>query len=119
LTAAEQETVRQQVATYKDLRAFIQSGLFYRLRSPFDGNEAAWMTVSEDGARAVVFHFTILSRPNPPANILRLRGLEANRRYRVVELDRSFGGDVLMNAGIRVPDAGHDFQSTMWQLERE
>ena len=119
LTAAEQETVRQQVATYKDLRAFIQSGLFYRLRSPFDGNEAAWMTVSEDGARAVVFHFTILSRPNPPANILRLRGLDPNRRYRVVELGRSFGGDVLMNAGIRVPDAKHDFQSTMWQLERE
>ncbi|XHR28589.1 MAG: alpha-galactosidase [Chthoniobacteraceae bacterium] len=120
LTPQERETVRAQVALYKDLRGIIQTGTFYRLRSPFEGGDAAWMTVSEDGSRAVVFYFQVLAKPNPGTTILRLKGLDPTRRYRVSELGRSLGGDVLMNAGLRVdfPHPG-DFQSVIWQLERE
>ncbi len=120
LTPEERETVRAQVALYKDLRGVIQTGTFYRLRSPFEGGDAAWMSVSEDGSRAVVFYFQVLAQPNPGTALLRLRGLDADRRYRVAELGRSLGGDVLMNAGLRVdfPHPG-DFQSLIWQLERE
>ena len=32
----------------KEYRELIQFGTFYRLKSPFEGNETVWMTVSED-----------------------------------------------------------------------
>ena len=119
LSDEERETVRQQVAACKELRGLLQNGVFHRLRSPFEGNTSAWMVVSEDGSQAVVFHFQVLARPNPPSTILRLRGLDPEARYRVAELDRTFGGDVLMHAGLQFPDATHDFISHMWRLTRE
>ncbi len=119
LSDEERGIVRRQIATYKELRGLLQNGIFHRLRSPFEGNTAAWMVVSEDGSEAVVFHFQVLSRPNPPSAILRLRGLDPEGRYRVAELDRTFGGDVMMHAGLQFPDATQDFSSHMWHLTRE
>ncbi len=56
--------------------------------------------------------------PNPPSTILRLRALDPDARYHVAELDKTFGGDVLMNAGLQFPDATHDFTSHMWRLRK-
>ena len=40
--------VKQQITFMKEYRELIQFGTFYRLKSPFEGNETVWMTVSED-----------------------------------------------------------------------
>ncbi|MFR3343271.1 MAG: hypothetical protein ACLTS6_03835 [Anaerobutyricum sp.] len=32
----------------KEYRELLQFGTFYRLKSPFNGNETVWMVVSED-----------------------------------------------------------------------
>ena len=36
----EKEEVREQVKLYKEIRHLVQFGDFYRLRNPFEGNEA-------------------------------------------------------------------------------
>lgn len=60
LTEAEREDIRKQVSEYKELRMLIQYGDFYRLLSPFEGNETAWMFVSADKKEAFATYFQVL-----------------------------------------------------------
>jgi len=113
LSPAERADVLDQVSFYKDHRALFQRGRFVRLRSPFedDGNETAWMTVSDDRRRAIVGFYRTLNRPNPGVNRLRLRGLDPAARFRVtlwparadsIEHDNAVvrGGDELIQIGL-------------------
>ena len=54
LTPEEQEEVKKQIRFMKDHRELIQFGDFYRLQSPFENNETAWMVVSPDRRQALV-----------------------------------------------------------------
>jgi alpha-galactosidase len=85
LTEAERAAVRDQVTFYKDRRELFQFGRFVRLRSPFegDGNQTAWMVVSDDRRRAIVAWYRLLNRPNPQVDRLRLRELEPGLDYRI------------------------------------
>ena len=47
LTEAEQAEVVRYTAFMKAHRALIQSGTFYRLASPFEGNETGWMCIHQ------------------------------------------------------------------------
>ena len=84
-TDEEKEIVKQQIADYKEIRPLVQFGDMYRLLSPFEGNETAWMIVSEDKTQALVAYFRVLAEPNAPLKTLRLKGLNpalrlSNRR---------------------------------------
>ncbi|MBX4146085.1 alpha-galactosidase [Paenibacillus lautus] len=114
----EKEEVREQVKLYKEIRHLVQFGDFYRLRNPFEGNEAAWTIVSEDRSEAVLYYFRILSEANEPIVWLRTAGLDPEGDYRCVEDGNIYGGDRLMNAGLAIPAMHGDFQSFMWRFER-
>lgn len=114
----EKEEVREQVKLYKEIRNLVQFGDFYRLRNPFEGNEAAWTIVSEDRSEAVLYYFRILSEANEPIVWLRTAGLDPEGDYRCVEDGNIYGGDRLMNAGLAIPAMHGDFQSFMWRFER-
>ena len=127
LTEEEKERVRRHVALYKEIRHLVQFGDLYRLLSPFEGDEAAWMYVSEDRSEAVVFHFRVLAEANGPLGRLRLKGLDPDADYRLEPLDGQadangagtvYGGDQLMWAGLHVETGSGDFQSRMWRLIR-
>ena len=105
LTEAEIEAVKKQVAFMKEHRALLQFGDFYRLRSPFEGNEAAWMVVSADRRQAIVGFYRVLNRINDRFNRLYLRGLDPAFLYRVRESGRCYYGDELMRAGLAVSDS--------------
>jgi len=113
LSADERREIADQVAFYAAHREVLQRGRFVRLRSPFegDGNETAWMCVSDDARNAVVGFYQELNRAVPGAERLRLRGLDASLRYAVTvwpgtddtisranSLER--GGDDLMHVGL-------------------
>jgi alpha-galactosidase len=85
LTQDERSAVRDQVAFYRDHRALLQRGRFVRLRSPFegDGNETAWMVVSDDRREAIVGFYRVLNRPAPGVDRLPLRGLDPDLDYRI------------------------------------
>ncbi|TXK79141.1 alpha-galactosidase [Paenibacillus sp. N3.4] len=124
-TEADKEAVKRQVALYKELRPLIQFGEFYRLSSPFQGVDAAWMFVSEDRKEALVAYFQVLAQPNPSLKKLRLKGLEASKNYCVYDADASdeamefFGGDQLMHIGLHLPIWKGDFRSRLYRLRME
>lgn len=114
----EKEEVREQVKLYKEIRHLVQFGDFYRLRNPFEGNEAAWTIVSEDRSEAVLYYFRILSEANEPIRWLRTMGLDPEGDYKCLEDGNIYGGDRLMNAGLAVPPMHGDFQSFIWRFIR-
>lgn len=116
LTEKEKKLVKEQVARYKQIRRLVQQGDFYRLLSPFEGNETAWMFVSEDKKEAVVFYFRVLSEPHPPRKRLLLKGLDPDRVYRLGEKAEYFAGDQLMGAGIPLRLPREDFTSLLFKL---
>ena len=120
-TEEEKALVKQQVEQYKAFRPLAQFGDFYRLRSPFEGNEAAWMFVSEDKSEAAVFYFRVLAQPNAPFAWLRLKGLLPEADYALAGEEAEaavYGGDHLMYAGLQVPRLTGDYQGHMWHFKR-
>ncbi|ANS73343.1 alpha-galactosidase [Paenibacillus yonginensis] len=118
LTEEEKQTVKAQVALYKEVRELIQFGTFYRILNPFEGNEAAWTFVSEQQDEAVLAFFRVLSQPNERVQILRTKGLNPNYLYRHLETGRVYGGDELMYNGITLPRLEGDFVSLFWRFEK-
>ncbi|XID94071.1 alpha-galactosidase [Paenibacillaceae bacterium WGS1546] len=118
MTEEEKEEVKEQVKLYKEIRHVVQFGELYRLRNPFEGNDAAWMSVAEDGSEAFAVHVGKLAEPNAPLDWLRFKGLDPSARYRVAGSDDVYGGDQLMYAGLPIPRARRDFDSRIWRLVR-
>ena len=128
LTEEEKEEVRQQIRFVKEHRKLIMTGNFYRLISPFEGDEAAWVVVSEDRTEARAGYY----RQRQPANgcyqRLRLSGLDPEAEYQVSGFGGSFYGDELMQAGLvtsdeacGVSDTGvpqGDYQSRVFYLKK-
>lgn len=104
LSEEEQEEVKEQILFVKKYRGMIQKGTFYRLRSPFEGNEAAWMVVSEDQKIAIAAYFRLRQPCNVGYSRLKLKGLNADAKYRISDRDYKCYGDELMEAGLILSD---------------
>ncbi len=128
LTPEENEEVTVQIAFMKKYRDILQFGSFYRLMSPFEGNETAWMVVSEDQKTAIVGWYRVLNCVNGRYTRLRLEGLNPAYCYRNSQSSVCCFGDELMYAGMITSDetAGQvppdvtpytDFESRIYVLE--
>lgn len=129
LNAAQEKSIKEQIAFYKHHRGLFQHGRFYCLSTPEADQGGAWMVVSEDRQKAAVLEMTGLLRPNAPMPILRLAGLDEACSYRVslrqqsVELDsfRTLLNHVLpvkLRAdGMLVHLAGEVYQMPCEQME--
>ena len=134
LTDEEKQEVKEQIAFMKKYRRLIQYGTFYRLLSPFEGNEMAWMVVSEDRKQAVVGYYKILQSVNGPYKKVRLQGLDPDRKYHVRRIEEGqyeedLYGDELLWYGLNVSDSSSgenrevyngrngDYQSRLYLLE--
>jgi len=117
LSEEEREDIRKQVTEYKELRMLIQYGDFYRLLSPFEGNETAWMFVSDDKKEAFATYFRVLAEPNPPLRRLRLKGLDPVKSYRLQHNGEVYRGDELMYFGLSLPQREGDFRSLLFILK--
>lgn len=100
----ELEKIKQQVIFMKEYRGLIQSGDFYRLESPFEGNVTAWMVVSKDKKEALVGYYRLLQPANLGFKRLKLRGLLPEKEYEVTEQSYTSFGDELMQSGLIVSD---------------
>ena len=103
LTDEEQEQVREYTAFMKKYRRLIQFGTFYRIKSPFVHNEAAWMVVSEDKKQALVGFYRTLSRVNYHFSRIRLQGLDPDFSYSVNGKGSHYGDELMYN-GLVVSD---------------
>ncbi|EOS56624.1 alpha-galactosidase [Paenibacillus barengoltzii] len=116
-TEEEKETAKRQIAIYKEIRGLVQQGDLYRLQSPFEGNETAWMFVSPDQNEALLFYFRVLAEPNGPLRSVKLQGLDPAKDYEVAGSSEVYGGDRLMNAGLSMASVRGDFSSKMIHLK--
>jgi len=122
-------------------------GDFYRLKSPFEGNDTAWMVVSSDKSEAVVGFYQSHNKVNASWLRQRLTGLDPDKLYEVsvdftsaeelnpwvahangihgeIETVKTYQayGDELMNAGIVIKRAwlsirGGDYSSFIFTLK--
>ena len=108
----------------------IQKGTFYRLLSPFEGNIAAWIVVSEDKKDAIMGYYKILNDVNCPYRRLCLHGLDEKMECTIEGVDGVYSGRELMKAGMitsdpsagQVLDGGEtctDFWSKIYLLHGE
>lgn len=118
-TPEEIEEVRTQVAAYKTHSKLLLEGDLYRLRSPFESNETAWMMVAPDRSEALVTYVLVLSACNTPNRNLPLRGLDPAKRYRLAGTERVYSGKTLMYGGVEIPIPDRDFRSYQWHFIAE
>ncbi|GIP16521.1 alpha-galactosidase [Paenibacillus montaniterrae] len=118
-TDEEKELVKYQVELYKQIRPIVQFGDFYRLLSPFEGNDTAWMFVSKDKNEAFVVYVKVLQEPNGAIGRFRLQGLDPDKVYEVFEgQDKGeYSGSHLLYAGLAIPRFYGDFQSCVYRLK--
>jgi alpha-galactosidase len=113
----EKSIVKDQVLFYKSIRRIVQFGDQYRLLNPFDGNETAWMYVTEDKKEAVVFNYRVLAKPNDILNKFCLDGLNPEFTYQINDSELMLGGDELMYSGIMPANTNGDFSSCCFKLK--
>ncbi len=147
LSDKENERVRKQIEFMKKYRQLIQvEGDFYRLLSPFEGNDTSWMVVAPDKSQAIVGFYQKLNKVNASPLRLKLTGLDPDKLYEVSvdyssieEFDPIFAliygintegeqvrtyqayGDELMHAGLVIDRVwlnmrGGDFSSLIYTL---
>jgi alpha-galactosidase len=116
LDDGERAKLREQVAFANETQLLRLYGRRYWLQSPFEGNDAAWMSVSEDRTEAMFTLVRRMARPNEMPPLVRLQGLDADRRYRVVETGEVFGGDELMLSGLCCPLGTGDAAALVYRL---
>lgn len=94
------------------------NGEIYRLTEP-DGGDDAWISVSEDRCQAVFTAVRPLARANAFPPLIRLDGLDADRRYRVEETGRIYTGSELMRSGLCCPFPQGDAASVLYTIIAE
>lgn len=119
--------IRRQIAFMKEKRELIQKGTFYRLKSPFEGNETAWMIVSEDQKKALVGYYRVMQPVNVGFKRLKLKGLKEDTCYKVSGYAYDCYGDELMQVGMILSDSASgvwkkgvndkgDFQAEVFEI---
>ena len=115
MTADEKELCRKAIADYKQIRPIVQFGDLYRLVSPYDKQGlASLMYVNEQKSKSVFFWWKTESFQNEHLPRVKMAGLDANKNYKVHELNRIdlrpmdiegqvFSGAYLMNHGLEMP----------------
>lgn len=84
LPESDLERVKRQIEFMKEYRQLIQvDGDFYRLKSPFEGNETSWMVVAPDKSEAIVGFYQSRNKVNAQWLRQRLTGLDPDKLYEV------------------------------------
>jgi len=107
------------IITYKGINDLIWYGNLYRLASPYEGNRAVLMYSNNDKTHAVLFSYTLNTRFGENFNLVKLRGLDESKNYKVQEINlfpdtkskfsfhgKVFSGDYLMKVGLNVSGSG-------------
>jgi alpha-galactosidase len=111
----EQAFCRGAVANYNRLKDVILNGDFYRLVSPYETSHTAVMHISGNREKAILYAYDIHPRYNEKLLPVKLQGLDASKTYLVEEINlmpgarsrlvcngKTYTGDYLMKAGLRV-----------------
>ncbi|OGX89203.1 alpha-galactosidase [Hymenobacter coccineus] len=118
MTPAELQFSQQAVKDNRRLGPVVGQGDLYKLRSPYEGNQAALMYVGENQQKAVLFGYNLRTRFHETVLPVKLQGLDPARRYHLTEINlmpgqksalpangQTYSGDYLLNVGVLVSDS--------------
>ncbi|MGG1676943.1 alpha-galactosidase [Neobacillus sp. NRS-1170] len=117
LSSLDKKVVTEQIKLYHQIKDLVCFGDLFRLLSPFEGMDTAWMYVAPNKEEAVVFYYKILAEPNPPFISLKLSGLHPSMKYRIDEGLNEYYGDELMKIGIRLQLIKNDYTTFIFHLK--
>ncbi len=125
MTDEEIEQAKEQVKFYKKYGEVFHKGDLYRLRSPFEGNEAVFEFISEDKNTVILNYANRLCTINNSIVRVKLAGLDPDGIYEEVDghignnifanrikIGRKYSGEYLMNYGLKFTNQ-NDFQTTI------
>ena len=115
LNEKELKFSQDAVVSYKKFSDIIWYGNMYRLVSPYEGNRAVVLFSDEAKAKVVLFSYNLNTRYREAFNLVKLRGLDEAKNYKVEEINlfpdtksrfpfngKTFSGDYLMKVGLNV-----------------
>lgn len=131
-TPQELQFSNEAIKTYHRISPVIWRGDQYRLESPYDGNRAVLLYVSENKSKAILFNYHLSSRRKDIFDRVKLQGLDPNKKYRFKEInlfpetksaqpdnEKLFTGDYLMNIGLNLSPRPTALISNVFELTEE
>ncbi len=109
LSLEEREQIRTHLAAYKQEREFLFHGDFYRLYSPFDGENCAWMFIDPEKTHALIYCFIREYEVSSLSCLLKIPYVDSQKIYEEKSTGRCFAGEELIYAGLAVNPARGDF----------
>jgi alpha-galactosidase len=123
-TAEDSTLATTMIATYKRIRATVQTGDLYRLLSPRIEDVVANQYVAADGKQSVLFAYRHSQQLRTDAPAIRLRGLDPKAVYKIESVNNKlagaqpqYSGAYLMNSGLSLNLRG-DYDATAVILDR-
>lgn len=117
LTDEELEFLKGAVQSFKKYRNTIHFGDMYRLKSPFEGNNAVWQFVSRDRSEVLVIVFNTLSEVNGAFHTLKLENMDNDAVYRDEENGCEYSGAFLEQMGINFRNTA-DFSTKVFCFKK-
>lgn len=119
LKEEEREEIKEQIRQYKRYGELIQKGNYYRLSDPFQDTCAAWLFVSDDGARALLNVVMLEIHGNMTVSYVKLKGLCGDAVYEDTETGDCYYGSALMEAGMPMPVEMVEYPAYQIELRRK
>lgn len=116
---ADRDMIPSQTAMYHKYNDLVRTGDYYRIASYSENRQFdCWEVAAKDGSEVLVTYIEVLRRVNFKSRTLRLRGLDPEAVYENEETKERYTGDVLMYAGVQVPEPWGDFGSRLLHFVR-
>ncbi len=128
---ADRKQIPAQIKMYHRYHELVAKGDYYRIASYHENRLwDAWMCVSKDKKEALLTFIQVVGRPNHHSRIVRLSGLDPDKKYRLLSFDMEnaeekiisevcLKGDTLMNAGLVIPQLWGDNKGLLIHLVSE
>ncbi len=132
ISEQERNMIKKQTQMYHRFAELVREGEYYRIAS-YQENLLydCFQVVSKDRKETLVFYVQAIAEVSAKNRVVRLQGLRGDVMYRVYTCDmeegtellkacnRSFGGDLLMNAGMKIERQWGDFRGQILYLKNE
>ena len=118
MTDEEKAEIKRQVEEFKRHYELIQRGEYSRLISPYEQDSlyCVWQVASADKSEALVCAVKYKNEANTHPEIVRLRGLDENKYYKV-NGEKTYKGASLMYNGLILDNLWGDYESMLYFIE--
>lgn len=117
ISEEEQNQIPGQVELYHKYNDLVREGDYYRIASAGDNHlYDCWQVTSQDRRRSLVTYIQVQARPNYHSRTIMLKGLDKDAVYELEGTGKRYSGELLMHAGLLVPEMKGDYVSVLYSL---